>query len=57
MGKLPHWKYYLNPASDRRPAVDRISIEVIEAMALPTIDILNGKVDSYVREKKTKIGL
>ena len=49
MGKLPHWKNYLNPASDRRPAVGRISIEVIEAMALPTVDILNGKVDSYVR--------
>jgi len=49
MGKLPHWKYYLHHDASRRPAVGRISVEIIEARALPTYDMLKGKVDPYVR--------
>ena len=34
---------------DERPAVGRITVEVLEAIALPSADMLHGKVDPYVR--------
>jgi hypothetical protein len=48
-GRLPHWKAFLRPNLEDRPAVGRITIEVIEAIALPSVDMVNGKVDPYVR--------
>eukprot|EP00557_Chaetoceros_sp_GSL56_P003203 CAMPEP_0176497486 /NCGR_PEP_ID=MMETSP0200_2-20121128/11747_1 /TAXON_ID=947934 /ORGANISM="Chaetoceros sp., Strain GSL56" /LENGTH=1364 /DNA_ID=CAMNT_0017895497 /DNA_START=108 /DNA_END=4199 /DNA_ORIENTATION=+ len=48
-GRLPHWKAFLHPNLEDRPAVGRITIEVIEAIALPSVDMVNGKVDPYVR--------
>ena len=48
IGKLPHWKNYIAWDRDRRPAVGRITIELLEALALPSIDV-NGKSDPYVR--------
>lgn len=48
-GKLPHWKSYLRPNLEDRPAVGRITVEVIEAIALPSVDMVNAKVDPYVR--------
>ncbi len=49
VGKLPHWKTYLRLAPEMRPAVGRLTVEVIEAIALPSVDLVNGKVDPYVR--------
>jgi len=49
MGKLPHWKTFLTRKVEERPAVGRITIEVLEAIALPSVDMMNGKVDPYVR--------
>lgn len=49
MGKLPHWKTFLTFNVDERPAVGRITIEVMEAIALPSANMLNGTVDPYVR--------
>ena len=49
LGKLPHWRNYLYIERDKRPAVGRISIELIEAIALPNVDFVNGRVDPYVR--------
>ena len=49
MGKLPHWKMFLTRNTEDRPAVGRITIEVLEAIALPSANKLNDKVDSYVR--------
>lgn len=49
LGKLPHWKYYLARNPEDRPAVGRLTVEVIEALALPTADITSGKADPYVR--------
>jgi hypothetical protein len=48
IGKLPHWKNYIAWDHDRRPAVGRITVEILEALALPSIDV-NGKSDPYVR--------
>lgn len=48
-GKLPHWRHYLTSNAANRPAVGRITIEILEAMALPIVDMVNGKVDPYVR--------
>jgi hypothetical protein len=49
MGKLPHWRTFMTNKVDERPAVGRITIEVLEAIALPSVDMVNGKVDPYVR--------
>lgn len=49
VGRLPHWKTFLQPQLEDRPAVGRLTVEVIEALALPSVDLLNGKVDPYVR--------
>ncbi len=48
-GKLPHWKTFMTTKVDERPAVGRLTIEVLEAIALPSVDMLNGKTDPYVR--------
>ena len=48
LGKLPHWRNYSTWNRDRRPAVGRITVELIEAMALPSVDV-HGKSDPYVR--------
>ena len=49
MGRLPHWKTFLRPKLEDRPAVGRLTVELIEALALPSVDIVNGNVDPYVR--------
>lgn len=49
IGKLPHWRTFLTMNPEQRPAVGRITIEVLEAIALPSVDLINGKVDPYVR--------
>ena len=50
MGKLPRWNTFLTRNIDERPAVGRITVEVLEAIALPcSADMLHGKVDPYVR--------
>ena len=49
VGRLPHWKTFLQPQLEDRPAVGRLTVEVIEALALPSVDLVNGKVDPYVR--------
>jgi len=49
IGKLPHWKNYIGFSADQRPAVGRLTVEVLEAMALPSVDKVNGIVDPYVR--------
>jgi hypothetical protein len=48
MGVLPDWKNYVSFCRDARPAVGRITIEVMEALALKRID-LNLKCNPYVR--------
>lgn len=48
LGKLPHWKNYLSFKPESRPAVGRISIELIQGLALPTVD-MRGTADPYVR--------
>lgn len=53
IGKLPHWKTFLTMKPDQRPAVGRITIEVLEALALPSVDMVNGRVDPYVRATLT----
>lgn len=47
MGKLPHWKNFLVIDPVLRPAVGRLTVELIEAIGLPAA--LNGKPDPYVR--------
>jgi hypothetical protein len=49
VGRLPHWKSFLRPQLEDRPAVGRLTVELIEALALPSVDIMNGNVDPYVR--------
>jgi len=49
IGKLPHWKNYIGLSAEQRPAVGRLTVEVLEAMALPSVDKVNGIVDPYVR--------
>ena len=49
VGRLPHWKTFLRPNLEDRPAVGRLTVELIEAIALPSVDMVNGKVDPYVR--------
>jgi len=57
IGKLPHWKNYVSFSSfttssssaDSLPAVGRLTVEVLEAMALPSVDMVKGIVDPYVR--------
>ncbi len=53
MGKLPHWRNFLTTNINQRPAVGRITIELLEAIALPSANMLNGKVDPYVRATVT----
>jgi len=53
IGKLPHWKTFLTMSPEQRPAVGRITIEVLEALALPSVDLVNGRVDPYVRATVT----
>lgn len=48
LGKLPHWRNYLSLNRNHRPAVGRITVELLEALAVPAIDV-NGKADPYVR--------
>jgi hypothetical protein len=48
-GRLPYWKTFLRPNLENRPAVGRLTVEVLSALALPSVDMLNGKVDPYVR--------
>eukprot|EP00978_Attheya_sp_CCMP212_P001280 scaffold2658_cov53-Attheya_sp.AAC.1 len=47
-GKLPHWKNYVTFNVEDRPAVGRITVELLQALALPTID-LTARADPYVR--------
>jgi len=49
IGKLPHWKNYTSFSVERRPAVGRLTVEIVEAMALPSVDKVHGIVDPYVR--------
>ena len=49
VGRLPHWKTFLEPNLKNRPAVGRLTVEILEAIALPSVDMVNGKVDPYVR--------
>ncbi len=53
VGKLPHWRYFLTTKVNQRPAVGRITIELLEALALPSVNMLNGTVDPYVRATVT----
>lgn len=53
IGKLPHWKTFLTMNPEQRPAVGRITVEVLEALALPSVDMVNGRVDPYVRATVT----
>jgi len=48
VGKIPHWINFFNPDDIARPAVARLTVELIEAIALPTLDF-HGKIDPYVR--------
>ena len=48
MGKIPHWINFLNTEDTSRPAVARLTVELIEAIALPTSDFY-GRTDPYVR--------
>eukprot|EP00957_Ditylum_brightwellii_P047216 3585852-Ditylum_brightwellii.AAC.1 len=36
LGKLPHWTNYMTLDPESRPAVGRLTIELIQAMALPS---------------------
>ena len=45
-GKLPHWKNYFALDPCHRPAVGRITVELIEALAIPSF---NGKAEPYVK--------
>jgi hypothetical protein len=47
-GSLPHWQSYLTFNPSKRPAVGRITVEVIEALALQRMDF-NLKSNPYVR--------
>ena len=53
IGKLPHWRNFLTMKINERPAVGRITIELLEAIALPSVNMLNAKVDPYVRATVT----
>ena len=46
---MPHWRHYLTSNAGKRPAIGRITVEIIEAMALPIVDMANGKADPYVK--------
>ena len=48
MGILPHWRNYLTFNSAKRPAVGRITVEVIEALALQKMDF-SLKSNPYLR--------
>ena len=48
MGKIPHWANFIKTNDSFRPAVARLTIELIEAIALPSLDCY-GKIDPYVR--------
>lgn len=47
-GSLPHWQSYLTFNPSKRPAVGRITVEIIEALALQRMDF-NLKSNPYVR--------
>mmetsp|Transcript_14596 Transcript_14596/g.32179 ORF Transcript_14596/g.32179 Transcript_14596/m.32179 type:complete len:1092 (-) Transcript_14596:579-3854(-) len=49
-GQLPHWKKFFRPGL--RVAVGSLTVEVIEALALPALDA-GGKSDPYVRATLT----
>ena len=49
IGRLPHWRTFLRPQLENRPAVGRLTVEILEAIALPSVDLVNGIVDPYVR--------
>ena len=49
IGKLPHWKNYVGVSAEQRPAVGRLTVEIIEALALPSVKQGHGMVDPYVR--------
>ena len=53
IGKLPHWRNFFTMKINERPAVGRITIELLEAIALPSVNMLNAKVDPYVRATVT----
>ena len=53
MGKLPRWNTFLTRNVDERPAVGRVTIEVIEAIALPCANMVNGKADPFVQATVT----
>ena len=48
-GKLPHWRNWLNVYGNQRPAIGRLSIELMQALSLPSADDVTGKSDPYVR--------
>ena len=48
MGVLPNWKNYFTFNQQRRPAVGRITVEIVEALALKRMD-LTLKCNPYVR--------
>ena len=52
MGALPHWQSYLTFDPEKRPAVGRITVEVIEALALQRMDF-KLKSNPYVRATVT----
>jgi hypothetical protein len=50
---FPSWRSYLSAfSSPARPAVGRITVQVVEGMALPSADA-NGKADPYCRVEVT----
>ena len=61
-GKLPHWRNWCNLKYHRRkhslttfnrPAVGRITVELIQALSLPIADDVTGKSDPYVKATMT----
>ncbi len=61
-GKLPHWRNWCNLNYHRqkhslttfnRPAVGRITVELIQALSLPIADDVTGKSDPYVKATMT----
>ena len=48
-GMLPHWRNWCNINNDKRPAIGRLTIELIQALSLPSADEVTGKSDPYVR--------
>jgi len=51
-GKLPHWRNFITLSSNQRPAVGRLTVEIVQALALQPVD-LNGKSDPYVHATVT----